>query len=83
MDPTAPGPPASNFARHRRTVPVVVSHPRAIDPFDSPSAASSNAQACTTTRYGNDGDDAIRSNSTRSTRDTFNGAAISIGTPEH
>jgi hypothetical protein len=63
IDPTALTPPASNFARHRRTVSGVVEHARAIASFASPSAANNNALACTTQRCGNDVERAIRSNS--------------------
>ena len=40
IDPTDGSiPPASNFARHRRTVSDVVAHSRAIASFAAPSAA--------------------------------------------
>jgi hypothetical protein len=47
--------------------------------FAIPSAANNNAEACTTTRWGNDDDRAIRSSATRSLRDTLNGAATTTG----
>lgn len=79
IDPTAEVPPASNLVRHRRTVSAVVAHRRAISLFATPSAANSNPDACTTWRYGNTVDTAIRSNSARSSAHTLNGAAVTIG----
>ena len=50
IDPTASRPPPSNLRRHRRTVSGDVPHSRAIASFATPSAANTNADACTTTR---------------------------------
>ena len=79
IEPTASSPPASNLARHRRTVSGVVEHSRAIASLATPSAASSNAEDCTTTRCGNTDERAIASNSARCLRDTLNGAATTTG----
>jgi len=76
--PTASTPPASNFARQRRTVSGVVAHSRAISLFATPSAASNNPDACTTARCGNVVERAMRSNSRRSPRVTFNRTAAII-----
>lgn len=77
--PDAIDPTASNLRRHRRTVSGVVAHSRAIASFAAPSATNNKADACITQRCGSDDDPAIRSNSTRCSRDTFNGGAITNG----
>ena len=45
--------------------------------------ANNNAEACTTQRCGNDVERAIRSSSARCLRDTFRGAAVITGMPQH
>jgi hypothetical protein len=72
-------PVSANLARHRRTVSESTPQDRAICSFATPSAANSKALACTTVRYGNVDDFAIRVSSTRCSALTGNAGAVTKG----
>ena len=73
--PTPPMPFSANRFRHRRTASESTPQRRAISSFGTPSAAHSNAFACTTWRCGNTDEPAIRASSARWSSVTVNAAA--------
>ena len=77
--PTPSTPSDAKRRRHARTLSLVVPHRRATSLVATPSAANSNALACTTLRCGNDDDAAIRSNAARCASLITNGAAVTTG----
>src|SRR6476619_4403754 len=76
-------PPSTNRVRHARTVTGVTPTSSAITALATPSAASNNTLACTTSRCGADCARANLSNVSRSPSDNGNGAAGALMTPRY